>query len=75
MRQLVSYDARKPTAKAGSQRLVARLTPTEREVFEFVVQGQTNKQIAFKLGMAERTVKAHRRRGHGRDQSSVAAGS
>ena len=36
------------------------LTPREREVFQLVVGGQMNKQIAAELKMAERTVKAHR---------------
>jgi len=36
------------------------LTPREREVFERVTTGYLNKQIAGELGMAERTVKAHR---------------
>ena len=36
------------------------LTPRERQVFGFVVRGKLNKQIAVQLGMAERTVKAHR---------------
>jgi FixJ family two-component response regulator len=38
----------------------AKLTPREREVFDLVVAGRLNKQIAVELGMAERTVKAHR---------------
>jgi RNA polymerase sigma factor (sigma-70 family) len=38
----------------------AQLTPRERNVFELVVAGRLNKQIAAELGMAERTVKAHR---------------
>ena len=37
-----------------------KLTPREREVFTLVVAGKLNKQIAWELGMAERTVKAHR---------------
>jgi len=37
-----------------------KLTPRERTVFEQVVAGKLNKQIASDLGMAERTVKAHR---------------
>jgi RNA polymerase sigma factor (sigma-70 family) len=41
---------------------IARLTPREREVFELVVRGQTNKQIGNTLGAAERTIKAHRQR-------------
>ena len=36
------------------------LTPREREVYEQVVAGKLNKQIAAALGTAERTVKAHR---------------
>jgi FixJ family two-component response regulator len=37
------------------------LTPREREVFALVTAGLLNKQIAFKLGATERTIKAHRR--------------
>jgi FixJ family two-component response regulator len=40
---------------------VASLTPREGEVFELVVQGLLNKQIAYRLGNTERTVKAQRR--------------
>ncbi|ULK96288.1 response regulator [Bradyrhizobium sp. I71] len=36
------------------------LTPRERQVFELIVRGKINKQIAHELGTAERTVKAHR---------------
>ena len=46
-----------------SQRsLIAKLTPRERQVFERVVRGKINKQIAFELGATERTIKAHRQR-------------
>jgi len=40
--------------------LVGRLTPREREVFELVIRGEPNKQIARVIGCTERTVKAHR---------------
>jgi FixJ family two-component response regulator len=40
--------------------LVAKLTPREREVFERVVRGKLNKEIAHELGTTERTIKAHR---------------
>jgi FixJ family two-component response regulator len=36
------------------------LTPREHQVFELVVQGKINKQIAHQLGATERTIKAHR---------------
>lgn len=39
---------------------VAALTPAERRVFDLVVRGRLNKQIAVELGTAERTVKWHR---------------
>jgi RNA polymerase sigma factor (sigma-70 family) len=38
------------------------LTPRERQVFERVVRGKINKQIASQLGATERTIKAHRHR-------------
>ena len=41
---------------------VAKLTPREREVFELVVRGNTNKQVGKILGATERTIKAHRHR-------------
>ena len=39
---------------------IGKLTPRERQVFERIVRGQTNKQIANALGTTERTIKAHR---------------
>jgi len=36
-----------------------RLTPTQLKVMRGVHSGQLNKQIAFELGIAEATVKAH----------------
>ena len=41
---------------------VAALTPREREVFDRVIRGDTNKQAACALGCTERTIKAHRHR-------------
>jgi FixJ family two-component response regulator len=41
---------------------LARLTKREREVCELVAQGLLNKQIAYELGMSEKTVKVHRGR-------------
>jgi FixJ family two-component response regulator len=47
---------------AALRALIATLTPREREVFEQVVRGKLNKQIAHELGTTERTIKAHRQK-------------
>jgi FixJ family two-component response regulator len=41
---------------------VATLTRREREVFQYVVAGRLNKQIATTLGTVEKTIKVHRGR-------------
>ena len=41
---------------------IATLTPRERQVFELVIRGKTNKQTANALGGTERTIRAHRAR-------------
>jgi FixJ family two-component response regulator len=41
---------------------IASLTPREREVLAYVVNGQLNKQTAAALGAAEKTIKVHRGR-------------
>jgi FixJ family two-component response regulator len=41
---------------------VSALTPRERQVFDLVIRGDTNKHMARALGCTERTIKAHRRR-------------
>lgn len=52
---------REARERASSVRLrYESLTPRERDVFNFVVAGKLNKQIASELGTSERTVKAHR---------------
>jgi FixJ family two-component response regulator len=40
--------------------LAATLTSRESEVFALIVRGKMNKQIAFQLGLSERTIKVHR---------------
>jgi RNA polymerase sigma factor (sigma-70 family) len=41
---------------------IATLTPRERQVFELVARGKTNKEVARALDGTERTIKAHRHR-------------
>jgi FixJ family two-component response regulator len=41
---------------------VAALTPRERQVFDLVIRGDTNKHVARALGCTERIIKAHRHR-------------
>lgn len=61
---IASHEAlREERQKLSSLReLLNTLTPRERQVFERVVQGKINKQIAQQLGATERTIKAHRHR-------------
>jgi DNA-binding NarL/FixJ family response regulator len=46
-------------ARRSEHRQAEDLTPREREVLELVGQGLANKQISRKLGIKEKTVKAH----------------
>lgn len=59
---LEKYDrhTEKQCAAAELRARHARLTKREKEVFERVVLGKLNKQIAFELGTSERTIKFHR---------------
>jgi FixJ family two-component response regulator len=43
-------------------RLLERLTPRERQVFQCLTEGRSNKQIAGDLGTSEKTIKVHRGR-------------
>jgi FixJ family two-component response regulator len=39
---------------------LSTLTPRQRQVFDIIVRGKTNKHAAHELGCTERTIKAHR---------------
>ena len=54
------HDRRARANLADLQRRFASLSPREREVFEHVVAGLPNKQIATALAVSEATVKVHR---------------
>jgi FixJ family two-component response regulator len=61
-RALERYDANREQRRQldALRARVAALTPRESEVFNLMVRGNLNKQIAHSLGTSERTVKAHR---------------
>lgn len=63
LQRALARDAQLRAARDAADRLRARfalLTPRERAVFDRVVAGRLNKQIADELGIAERTVKLQR---------------
>src|SRR5215510_8777410 len=53
---------RRGAEKTEARRLLDLLTPREFEVMQLVITGMLNKQIAAKLGTAEKTIKVHRGR-------------
>jgi FixJ family two-component response regulator len=59
----IARDATQRTARdetVGLRTRFASLTPRQREVFDRIVAGKLNKQIADELDIAERTVKRER---------------
>ena len=63
VKRALDRDALERAGRARLEALRARfaaLTEREREVLQHVVRGRLNKQIAFDLGIHERTVKLHR---------------
>jgi two-component system response regulator FixJ len=61
--QALERDAQTRLARArrsAVEEKLARLTPREREVFDLVVAGKSNKIIASMLGVTSKTVEAHR---------------
>jgi len=44
------------------RRRIELLTPRENEILPYIITGMLNKQVALKLGIAEKTVKVHRGR-------------
>ena len=63
LQRALARDASQRTTRDEDDRLRARftaLTTREREVFDRIIAGKLNKQIADELGIGERTVKAQR---------------
>jgi FixJ family two-component response regulator len=56
------HDRAELDAAQDIQSRFEKLTPREREVMRLVVKGWLNKQIAFELGIVEKTIKVHRAR-------------
>ena len=56
------YDRAQWDVAKTIQTRVEKLTPREREVMSLVIKGWLNKQIAFELGIGEKTIKVHRSR-------------
>jgi two-component system, chemotaxis family, CheB/CheR fusion protein len=46
--------------REAAARRIAGLTSRERQVIEMVVEGNPNKQVAYVLGISQRTVETHR---------------
>lgn len=56
LQQVLAYQNQPP---ANTEAVESPLTERENEVFLMVADGARNKEIAYKLGITERTVKAH----------------
>jgi DNA-binding NarL/FixJ family response regulator len=60
MSEIVSLsEAAPPVLERNGADVFSTLTPTQMKVLRGVYLGQLNKQIAYDLGIAEATVKAH----------------
>jgi FixJ family two-component response regulator len=63
VRRALALDLQRRTERTQEESLSTKygsLSPRERQVFDGVIAGKLNKQIADELGVAERTVKAQR---------------
>ena len=68
-----SADPADDEARARFTAREARLTPRERQVLSFVIQGIYNKNIADRIGLSIKTVELYRARGMGKLQARSVA--
>ena len=59
--------------RASRAAVLERLSAREREIFDLIIWGQTNKQVAVKLGISVKTVETHRSHINGKLQVHSAA--
>jgi len=59
--------------RAARAAVLDRLSAREREIFNLIIWGQTNKQVAVKLGISVKTVETHRSHINGKLQVHSAA--
>jgi DNA-binding NarL/FixJ family response regulator len=59
--------------RANRAAVLDRLSAREREIFDLIIWGQTNKQVAVKLGISVKTVETHRSHINGKLQVHSAA--
>ena len=61
-RRVINRAAQQPTPELGDQAKLDELTPREREVFQLVARGLSNREIAAELVIEESTIRTHVKR-------------
>jgi DNA-binding NarL/FixJ family response regulator len=72
-RQVLSAAANEVAPRFASAAALDRLSAREREIFNLIIWGQTNKQVAIRLGISVKTVETHRSHINGKLQVHSAA--
>jgi RNA polymerase sigma factor (sigma-70 family) len=57
-----TYNVQEEVQRSKINSLINSLTPREKEIMRWIITGKLNKQIAYDLGITEKTVKVHRSR-------------
>ena len=57
-----TYNVQEEVQRGKINSLINSLTPREKEIMRWIITGKLNKQIAYDLGITEKTVKVHRSR-------------